>query len=490
MQPTHRSLIALLVLTACETAPPPATRALPAPAPVVAKAPEVPPPAPVPVPAPKVTTPPVGMQEPFKRLDARAVEKLNEGFAALRKKKYGEAQDAFHAVVAAYPDHTAARFEELRAAVREGDLAAVPALWRALISRDYVGYAERLESSKEMAPLRDAPEWKEIQAIKKELKAAYTAGLDRGLLFVARLRPYTAPKFQEGGGEYEAKLELDQEAFHFDRGTGRIRRLTSGGGVVAIHREGGKVMVLTAKSLKKVKDGTAFGKPQAAMLSLETLEKAGPIAIDADARSVQLCFSTKGEPIWAVRGPAVDRSLTLDATGSALVGLEENCATTVATTLVDPIRIEYRRPDPEGVALSDDGLQLTGVDADKPVRASQVIRAGSLTWSPGKKRFAYSGSGDRCGSGTPDKPVGNGLFVWSAEQKKAARVQGTAAYYETQWLDDDHLAFESRTEGTARLTIHDFSGGQPVTIKTPSGVGLHGLPTVNCTESLFQAVSL
>lgn len=495
MQPTHRSFVALLLLTACETAPPPSTRARPATPPptpkVVAKAPaEAPakvaitsPASPAPAPTPST---PIGMEEPFKRLDARAAKKLNEGFTALRKKQYLEARAAFGAVVAAYPDHTGARFEELRAAVRDGDFAAVPPLWRALLARDHVGYAGRLDRSKEMAPLRASEQWAELQAIKGELGARYTAGLDKGILFVARVRPYTGPKFDDTDA---AKLELEQEAFHFDPTTGRIRRLTSSGTVVAIHRDGSKVMLLTAKALKKVKGGTAFSKPEAALLSLDTLERSGPIAIDAEARAVSLCFSGKGEPVWAVRGPAVDRSLTLDATASALVGLDEGCGTAVATTLVDPLRIEYRRPAPEGVALSDDGMQLVGVDADKPVRASQTIRSGSLTWSPSKKRFAYSGSGDRCATDADDKPAPNALFVWNAEQKKAARLPGAASYYETHWIDDDHLAYESRTQGMAKLTIHDFSpGAAPMTIKAPSGVGLHGLPTLPCSDGIIQAM--
>jgi hypothetical protein len=429
------------------------------------------------------------MDEPFARLSTKGARMLEDGFAAMRKKKYGEARELFHTLAVAYPDNTSVRFQELRAAVREEDFEAVPALWRSLLARDYVGYADRLETSKEMADLRKSPSFREVQAIKAEMKGKYSAGLGKGFVFVARTRPYQSPKYDGETGA--AKLELSQDAFHYDPATRRFKRLSDSGQVVAIHRDGGKLMLLQAKALKKVNGGTAFSKPEATLVSLDTLEKTGSLAIDGDAHSVSLCFSSKGEPVWASSGPAADKSLTLDATATALVPVEEGCGPAVATTIAHPVRIEHRRPAPEGVALSDDGLQMTGVDADKPVRASQSIRPGSLTWSPGKKRFAYTGVGDRCAAaGKEEKPAPNALYVWAADPKKATRLVATAAQYELQWLDDDHLAYESRSEGTAKLTVHDFTaGGAPLTLKTPSGVGLYGLPTVGCGDAQLQAMA-
>jgi len=430
-----------------------------------------------PAPAPEPTV--VGMEDPFARMKQATANKLNDGYRALRKKKYSEARDAFHAVVAAQPDHMGARFEELKAAALEGDFAAVPPLWKELLQRDFVGYAERLERPKDLAPLRASPEWSKVQAIKAELKTAYAAGLDKGFLFVARLRPHGVPTFADYSDA--AALELEQEVYQFDPTSKRIRRLTdTGGQVVAIHRDGGKVMVLTAKTLKKVEGGTSFSKPEATLLTLATLEKTGPIAIDGDARSVDLCFSDKGEPVWTVNGAVETKALTLDATGSALVALDEGCDAKLATTTAQPTGIEHHRPAPEGVALSEDGLQMSGVDADKPVRASQAVRPGSLSWSPGKKRFAYTGSIDRCAKPADKKPAPNAVFVWDATQKKATRVSADPASYETQWLDDDHLAYESRTGSQGKLVLHDLGTGTALTLKTPAGAGLYGLPTVPC----------
>ena len=212
--------------------------------------------------------------------------------------------------------------------------------------------------------------------------------------------------------------------------------------------------------------------------------------------SVDLCFSGKGEPVWAVSTASGEpKALTLDATGGALVPVEEVCEDTVAVTTVSPTGIEHRRPDPEGVALSEDGLQLTGVDEDVPVRASSVIRPGSYGWSPGKRRFVYTGTVDRCIAAAKlnqnEKPAPSAVFVWDAEGKRAARVSSAVSGYETQWLDDDHLAVEAGLDRAAKLVIHDFSpGGAPVTIKTPAGAGLFGIPALGCTEAEVHAMAL
>jgi hypothetical protein len=484
MQLNAKPLLVLLCVLpgACgRPTPPPRARASAPSPPPAAEVPEKPV-APVITPLPPPPT--VGMEEPFARMKQASVDKLNEGYRALRKKKYSDARDAFHAVVAALPDHTGARFEELKAAAMEGDFAALPALWKELLQRDYVGYAEKLERPKDLAPLRASGAWKTMQAIKTEMKTAYASGLadkDKGFLFVARLRPHGAPTFAEYTDA--AALALDQEVYHFDPTSKRIRRLSdTGGQVVAIHREGGKVMVLTARTLKKSDGGTTFSKPEATLVALDTLEKAGPIAIDGDARSVELCFSAKGEPVWTVNGAVETKALTLDATGSTLVTADEGCGTTLATTTATPTGVEHHRPDPEGVALSEDGLQVSGVDADKPVRASQAVRPGSLSWSPGKKRFAYTGSVDRCAKPADKKPAPNAVFVWDAGQKKATRVVSDPASYETQWLDDDHLAYESRTGSQAKLVLHDLGTGTALTLKIPAGAGLFGMPTVPCQQ--------
>ena len=65
---------------------------------------------------------PLGMEEPFFNLGPTGWKTLKAGWRAMGKKQYSEAREAFAAVVSAYPDHTEVRFQELRAAVLDGDL--------------------------------------------------------------------------------------------------------------------------------------------------------------------------------------------------------------------------------------------------------------------------------------------------------------------------------------------------------------------------------
>jgi hypothetical protein len=480
-------LILLLTGSACEspqkpTALPPSA---PSPPPVVKMAPSAPVIAPLPsvLPAPPAP-PPIGVEDPFARPDPTVLRTLDAGWRGLRKKDYGEARAAFHAVVNARPDHTVARWQELRAAALDGDFGAVPSMWRELLARDFVGHARRLDTSKEMKPLRASAAWAELQAITREMQATYAAGLGRGLFFVARTRGHLGAKLE---GD-ETKLELDQEAYHFDPTSRRIRRLSdTGGHVLAIHHDGERrqLIMLTAGTMKKTLAGEAFGKPEAVALSLDTLERTGPFAIDVDAASVDLCFSGKGEPIWSVlaAGATEPVTWTLDATRSTLVRAGEPCEPALAATVVSPSGVVHHRADPEGVALSDDGMQLTGVDADRPVRASRAIRPGSFGWSPGKKRFAYTGRLDRC----DEKPDPNALYVWDAERKRSTRLTSAVSAYESEWLDDDRLAYEAGL-GT-RLKVHDFAADDTLTLDTPAGAGLFGLPTLACDRGQIQALA-
>jgi hypothetical protein len=461
----------------------------PAAAPVAAPA-TAPAPAPAkPVAAPEPAPPPaIGMQDPFKLMNTAAAKTLNDGWRAVHRKQPVEARAAFHEVVTAYPDKTAARFAELKMAVQAGDLAAAPALWRELLARDYVSYVKRLDTDKELAPLRKSPQAPLLRAISKEMKTAYAAGLDQGVFFVARIHPYAGPALADD--EPEAKLTPDQEAYHFDPVTRRTRRLSNAGGqVLAIHADADRrqLMMVLAGALEKREGKVVFGKSTALLLSLDTLETVGPLPIAGNPASVALCFSSKGEPIWAPTRLATgeDPALTLDASASGLVPSEEGCGKGVATTEVSPGGIEHKRPAIEGVALSDDGLQLTGVDDDVPVRATQSIRPDSFSWSPGKKRFVYTGSVSRCDAAA----VPNALFVWDPGRKRSARISAAPSAYEAQWIDDDHLAYQFGMDRVTKLTVHDFTpGAPPVTLETPAGAGLFGIPVLGCAEAELHAL--
>jgi hypothetical protein len=437
---------------------------------------------------------PLGMEEPFFNLGRTGWKTLKAGWRAMGKKQYKEARESFAAVVSAYPDHTEVRFQELRAAVLDGDLPAVPGLWRSLLARDFVGFSGRLDRSKEMAPLRASPVWSELQVIRSQAAKQHATGLDKGMLFVAR-GSGLEPELIDSGGE--VKLQLGQEAFHFDPATKRMRRLTdTGGQVLAIQRDADskRLMLVTAGAMKKQDGQVVFTQVKANLLSLETGERTGSFAIAGEPSAVEICFSDTNEPVWGVFGKGPEgQALTVESTGTTLVAYEQGCGPGVPVTRVSPTGIEHRRPAPEGIALSGDGLQLTGVDEDRPVRASQAIRPGSLGWSPGKKRFVYTGQLDRCQAHQQTvsgaKPAPNGVYVWDSGEKKAERVKAAVAGVETQWLDDDRLAYEVQKGGAPQLVIHDFRAeGASLTLDVPAGAALHGIPALPCPDGEAHAL--
>jgi hypothetical protein len=483
--PQTRLMIVALAFAgvACKATPRPvATTSTTTPTP-----PSLPEPAPAPVAAPAPPPPvAIGMQDPFARMNRKSYRTLKAGWRALGKQRFDEARTAFHTVVLAQPDHTDARFLELKAAALAGDFAAVPALWRDLLARDFVTFARRLDSAQELAPLRASKQWPELIAIRAELEARYGKGLDQGLVFVARSHLRSGPLFAEGSNR--AKLDLDQEVYHLDPASGRIRRLTdTGGRVVAIHRDPDhkQLLLVMADALARIDNGMVFSKPQVAFIALETLERWGPRPIEADAAAIELCFSDQGEPVWSVSPPVVGdpRAFTFDATASNLVTVEASCSGAVATTVVRPDGIQHHRPTPEGLALSDDGLALSGVDGDKPMRATQAIRPGSIDWSPGKKRLVFTGAFDRC----QEAPID--LVVWDSEGKQARRVKAALLPHETRWLDDDQLVYQAGLDRAPTLTIQDLSRGTRVTVKAPAGAGLFGITPVPCVVGESHALT-
>ena len=148
---------------------------------------------------------------------------------AYRTGKDAEAEQLLHQVVAGRPDDTAARYQELRAAIRanpEADFREPGApLWR-----DFVGYDHRLRAGKEFAALWAGPRARELEAIRASARAAYVDGLATGVFFAGRNRPGQPVLYDEHA---KPVLDLALEAYHFDPASGLVRRLTDTAGRVA-----------------------------------------------------------------------------------------------------------------------------------------------------------------------------------------------------------------------------------------------------------------
>jgi hypothetical protein len=398
---------------------------------------------------------PVGMAmtAAFEPLDAASAKNFRAGEAALRAKKFPAARELFHLVVAAHPDHGAARFQELRAAVLAGDLDHVRDLWRELLARDFVAHATKLDAGAEFASLRASPLGPDLVRIRDEVRTAYAHGLTRGVLFVAR-----------GGG---AKPPLwNQEAYHFDPATGRVRRLTDTGGQVfgiLADRAHARLALLLVQALEKNRgdSGWSFRSFKAGVLSLATLENIGPVEVPKRGRAVSavdMCVSAKGAPIWATTA-----SYTFDPGGKRLVPAADTCApgTGVQVTVN---RGEKRRSPPPGVPPE--------------IRGDGGARSVAMGWSPGKTRLVFAGDLDPCDASA--RPAENELRVWDAAGKKVAHLAKAFSFFEWDWLDDDHLAYETGPRSNPRIAVRELSTGKDTIVETRAGAGLVAVPTFTC----------
>lgn len=432
---------------------------------------------------------PVGMKTPFATLDKAAAKSLNAGYKALRAKLYDAARKAFDEVVAARPDYTAARYQSLHAAVLADPNADVREAWRELLARDFVGYGGRL-ATKELAALRASPQGADLARIEAEIRTAYAAGLERGFFFVARSRPAKEPFYDEHGGTI---LDLNAEAYHFDPATGRIRRLSDSGGRVAgiyADRARGQLVLLLVKGMvsSDTSTGYVFTALEAAVLSLDKLELAGPapLPIEAPVEGATLCASAQGEPLWVMK-----QSYTFDATRKAVVVIAEGCPPGVGVR-VTANRAERLRPDVGATADATGESHLVPTGDGPPIRIGRPKLLGSIGWSPGKKRLAYAGPFDPCAAEMGVRSQQNEIYVWEAATKKATRLASAYSFFDWEWLDDDHLVYETggqigKIGQAGKVALHDFGAQSDTVIDTHAGAGLGAVPNLTCVMPTFES---
>jgi hypothetical protein len=438
------------------------------------------------------TPPPISvgvtMKAAFAPLDARAAKTLAAGHAAYRAKKYREARVLFQQVVAAHPDHTAARFQELRAAVRAGDTSEVANLWRELLVRDCVAHATKLDAGAEFASLRASALWPDLVRVRSEVKTAYAQGLGRGLFFVARSRPAKPQLWDE---KARPVLELFQEAYHFDPASGRVRRLTDSGGQVfgiLADRARKQLVLLLVQGLAQNDEdsGWSFLLFKASVLSLDTLDVVGPVEVPnagVPVPEVVMCVSPKGAPLWVAGA-----SYAFDAAGKALAKVPETCAAGTGVR-VTTRRGENRRSLPPGTSQADcKTLTITG---SPEIRRETCIRSESIGWSPGKTRLLFSGELDPCDLEMRyekkwPRSAQNELLVWDVAAKRSSRVASAFSFFEWDWLDDDHLAYETGPQSNPRVAVHEFSTGTDTIVETRAGAGLVAVPSLVCVFATVE----
>jgi hypothetical protein len=424
---------------------------------------------------------PVGMTDPFARMTSETAKELNKGYKAQRAKKFDDAVASFRTVVAALPDYTAARWALVRSLVGAAKFDDAVKELEPLLARDYVGYANALDSKKEFAPLRAAPAWAKVGELKTAYRAAYAKGLDGGFFFVARTRPAAEPKLDEGG---TGPLDLKQEIFHFDPDGKRFRRLSeTGGHVFALARspDGKTLTFLIAPKLFRTAGVDYFADPQLALYDLATLEVSGPATLKGHYNVVTLGFDASGAPAFSTLDQGVKTEwhrFDTAKTGLATVSEVELAG---GLTEVSAVRVTHvANRTTAGVKVSDGANQFTIEGVPTPVVAARPIESASLDWSPGKTRLTYAGKIDACKILKGEGKDKNELYVFDMGKKTAQRVAAAISAFETLWLDDDRLVYEGGVGKDGTLHLYAFASHADSALPTRYGAGLYGVPTLSC----------
>ena len=418
-----------------------------------------------------------GMKAPFERRTAALAKTFAAGVKAYRVKKYGEAKRLFHEVVAARPDDTAAGYQELRAAVRADPNADPSEPVRALLYRDFVAYDHRLRTAKELASLWASLRASELEAIRAAARAAYADRLAQAAFFVGRNRTAQPVMYDETG---KPVVDLYQEAYAFDPGSGLVRRLSDTAGRVAgikVDRGGKRLALLIVNDVAPTVAaiGSSFSAVSGMTVSLETLETVGPVAlpIKEAVTEIRLCTTAKGEARWAI-GQA---HYAIDAAKRRAVAIRQDDCASGTTVAVTPehgrfVRLAQSRPDAGVIDLPVDG-------GSRPIEVPAILQGGPVEWSPGRSRLAFTRAFDPCDLQWPTNPMNN-LYLWDRATAKTFRLATAFSFFEWEWLDDDHFVYEASGPKGGKIVVHDFRTQTDATLDVPSGAGLCAAPSFDC----------
>jgi hypothetical protein len=288
-----------------------------------------------------------------------------------------------------------------------------------------------VRTGKELATLWASPRAGELEAIRAAPRAAYADRLSQGAFFVGRNRTAQPVLYDETG---KPAIDLHQEAYAFDPGSGLVRRLSDTVGRVAgieVDRGGKRLVLLLVNDVAPTEavTGSSFSAVAGMTVSLETLEVVGPIAlpIKDTVTEIRLCTTAKGEARWTI-GPA---RYAIDATKRRAVAIRQDDCAPGTTVSVTPEHGSFNRTveNPPDAGVFD--LPVDG--GSRPIEFAAIAQSGPVGWSPGRSR-----------------------------------------------LDDDHLVYERSSPKGGKIVVHDFRTQKDATLDVPSGAGLCAAPSFDC----------
>jgi hypothetical protein len=263
---------------------------------------------------PPMPQPGPGVADPF-RAPAEAATKLNaDGKVLYRQGKWEEARAQYRAAEAADPTFLAPRLNVACSFVRQERFDEAVTEVKGLLERAFVPWSREVLEAADLGALKVHPQMGEVNRALAEGAAAWGAGLDESLIFVARLRaPLHVPT--EGAGEFI--LNPHQEVFAFTPATGRFRQLTAEDGhvvAVAVSPDRRRIAYITAEKLVRgtepgavTLDGVAIGE-----MELATMRAAPLVRIPGGVRRLEVGWGPEVRFMFRVQGERLNGLYHLD----------------------------------------------------------------------------------------------------------------------------------------------------------------------------------
>jgi hypothetical protein len=66
------------------------------------------------------------------------------------------------------------------------------------------------------------------------------------------------------------------------------------------------------------------------------------------------------------------------------------------------------------------------------------------------------------------------------------RLATAFSFFEWDWIDDDHLAYEGGGPKDAKIVVHDFRAQTDAVLEVPSGAGLSAVPSFDCAGAVVE----
>jgi hypothetical protein len=245
---------------------------------------------------PATPQPGAGTGDPFRPPDPRATALNAAGKTLYRQEKWEEARAQYRAAEVADASFLAPRLNVACSFVRQERFAEAAAEVGALLDRAYVPWAREVLEAADLGALQVQPEMTGIRKKMAAAAAAWGAGLDESLIFVARQRP---PLRVPATGAGEFILNPHQEVYSFTPASGRFRQLTAEDGhVLAVARAPDRrriVYVIGEKLVRGGKPGdVALEGVALRELTLATMAAAPPIPIAGRVRRIELARAARG----------------------------------------------------------------------------------------------------------------------------------------------------------------------------------------------------